>query len=145
MSLVLNAVSMSTTDVISLFFQLFSSIPPTDIQGRPITGDSGAPSPINNNGSGPQARPSSARSTGGGGVVVVSFTQTSSSTRTTATPATPTRTANGGANTNPNFQGFTGRLGNIPAPAVTSLGNGQFQVAGNAVINSQREAVIRSW
>ncbi len=55
-------------------------------------------------------------------------------------PATTASTATAG-----NLQTFTGALGNVAAPAVTSVGNGQFQVAGNSIFNSQQSAIVRSW
>ncbi|PPQ65699.1 hypothetical protein CVT24_012117 [Panaeolus cyanescens] len=113
----------------------FDSIRPVDAQGRTVT-SAPTPSPINNNG----GRPSP--TTTGGGVVVLDI----GDGRGSSTSSTRTSTSAISTNTAPaNLQQFTGRLGNISAPAVTAIGNGQFQVAGNAVINSQREALIRSW
>ncbi|PFH53001.1 hypothetical protein AMATHDRAFT_1726 [Amanita thiersii Skay4041] len=43
-----------------------------------------------------------------------------------------------------NLQRFTGSLGGVTAPAVTALGEGRFQVAGNAVITDLRNALARS-
>ncbi|KAJ7593140.1 hypothetical protein C8J56DRAFT_1045574 [Mycena floridula] len=43
-----------------------------------------------------------------------------------------------------NLQTFTGALGGVTPPAVTDLGNGQFQVDGNAAFNNEQNALIRS-
>ncbi|KAF4613479.1 hypothetical protein D9613_007807 [Agrocybe pediades] len=43
-----------------------------------------------------------------------------------------------------NLQSFTGALGGVTAPAVTALGGGQFQVAGNSAFNNQKNALVRS-
>jgi hypothetical protein len=43
-----------------------------------------------------------------------------------------------------NLQAFTGSLG-ASAPAVTALGNGQFQVQGNANFKTLQNALHRSW
>jgi hypothetical protein len=43
------------------------------------------------------------------------------------------------------LQKFTGSLGGVSAPPVTALGNGQFQVQGNAVFKNQQNALTRSW
>lgn len=44
-----------------------------------------------------------------------------------------------------NLQTFTGALGGVTAPAVTSLANGQFQVDGNLAFNDKQSAITRSW
>ncbi|KJA19472.1 hypothetical protein HYPSUDRAFT_56606 [Hypholoma sublateritium FD-334 SS-4] len=67
-----------------------------------------------------------------------SSASTNSNTAVTV-PASTTATATAG-----NLQTFTGALGNVAAPAVTALGNGQFQVAGNSAFNSQQSAITRS-
>jgi len=43
-----------------------------------------------------------------------------------------------------NIQTFTGALGGVTPPAVTDLGNGQFQVDGNSAFNNEKNALIRS-
>ncbi|PPQ69815.1 hypothetical protein CVT25_009752, partial [Psilocybe cyanescens] len=43
-----------------------------------------------------------------------------------------------------NLQTFKGALGNVAAPVVTALGNGQFQVTGNSAFNNQKNAIVRS-
>jgi hypothetical protein len=44
-----------------------------------------------------------------------------------------------------NLQTFTGALGGITAPAVTTPSNGQFQVDGNSAFKTQPNALNRSW
>ena len=44
-----------------------------------------------------------------------------------------------------NLQAFGGALGGVTAPVVTDLGNGQFQVEGNASFNNLQSALVRSW
>ncbi|TDL16560.1 hypothetical protein BD410DRAFT_617640 [Rickenella mellea] len=43
-----------------------------------------------------------------------------------------------------NLQKFTGNLGGVTPPPVTALGNGQFQVTGNAAFNNEQNALVRS-
>jgi len=81
---------------------------------------------------------------------------TSQVTRTTAaiqpTSTTPAETITT-SNSSPSFvvsqgtsnlQTFTGALGNISAPQVFNIGNGQFSVEGNSVFNSEKNALSRS-
>lgn len=51
---------------------------------------------------------------------------------------------NGGAAQAGNLQSFQGTLGGVVAPTVTALGDGRFQVEGNAAFNNLRNAVVRS-
>ncbi|KAI5122268.1 hypothetical protein M0805_002349 [Coniferiporia weirii] len=60
---------------------------------------------------------------------------------TSAAAATPSAAA---AASGGNLQTFTGALGGVTPPAVTALGNGQFQVDGNAAFNSLQNALARS-
>jgi hypothetical protein len=57
-----------------------------------------------------------------------------------STPVTPSAPASNGTS----LQTFSGALGGVTAPAVTDLGNGQFQVAGNSALKSQQNALERS-
>ncbi|KAF8149906.1 hypothetical protein B0H34DRAFT_166975 [Crassisporium funariophilum] len=59
----------------------------------------------------------------------------------TPTPAPQQPTAD---TSSANVQSFSGSLGGIAAPGVTSLGNGQFEVQGNSAFNNQKDALTRS-
>lgn len=56
-----------------------------------------------------------------------------------ATTAAAAATASAG-----NLQHFTGALGGVTPPAVTAVGNGQFQVDGNSAFNNLQNALVRS-
>ncbi|KAF9474235.1 hypothetical protein BDN70DRAFT_885017 [Pholiota conissans] len=80
-------------------------------------------------------------------------TPAASSAAPSATAAANTSTNNASTNNavtvpsaakSGNLQTFAGALGGVAAPAVTSSGNGQFQVAGNSSFNNQKNAVVRS-
>ncbi|CAA7266990.1 unnamed protein product [Cyclocybe aegerita] len=51
---------------------------------------------------------------------------------------------NGGAAAGGNLQTFNGNLAGVAAPVVTALGDGRFQVTGNAAFNNLRNALVRS-
>jgi hypothetical protein len=53
--------------------------------------------------------------------------------------------SNPSATNGANLQNFTGALGGVAAPAVTTLGNSQFQVDGNSAFKTQQNAIERSW
>lgn len=53
--------------------------------------------------------------------------------------------SNATATNGANFQTFSGALGGVTAPAVTALGNGQFQVDGNSAFTARQDAIERSW
>jgi len=53
--------------------------------------------------------------------------------------------SNASATNGASLQTFTGALGGVTAPAVTALGNSQFQVDGNSAFKTQQNAIERSW
>jgi len=67
-------------------------------------------------------------------------TSTTSASACTCTSATSKTTTQNGTN----LQLFTGSLGGIAPPAVSQLGNGQFQVANNAAFKNKAAALGRS-
>ncbi|KAI0784250.1 hypothetical protein C8Q75DRAFT_795160 [Abortiporus biennis] len=84
--------------------------------------------------------------TGGVAAAVPSSTAVASSTSAaaaTSSAAAATSTAASTA-TGGNLQTFTGALGGVTPPAVTALGNGQFQVDGNSAFNDLSNALTRS-
>jgi hypothetical protein len=68
----------------------------------------------------------------------------SSSPSAASLESSTSSTSSSSAATAGNLQTFTGALGGVTAPAVTAIGNGQFQVTGNDVINDQKSAIERS-
>jgi len=61
-----------------------------------------------------------------------------------ASPSSSSVTSSSAAFNGTSLQTFTGALGGVAALAVTNLGNGQFQVAGNSAFKSQKNALQRS-
>lgn len=74
-------------------------------------------------------------------VAVAASTTSSSAAAAASTTAASTSTS---TSTSGNIQKFTGALGGVTPPAVTALGNGQFQVDGNSAFNNLQNALIRS-
>ncbi|KAF9038115.1 hypothetical protein BJ165DRAFT_422639 [Panaeolus papilionaceus] len=103
----------------------FASVQALDNQGRPITDTGSEPPPSNNNGNNNGSNRNVSNPNGNTSNVVGN------------------NTGGSGGNNSSNLQTFTGSLGNVAAPAVTSIGNGQFQVQGNT-FNAQKDAVVRS-
>ena len=61
-----------------------------------------------------------------------------------AAAASPSVAAGNNAASGNNLQTFAGALGGVKAPTVTALGNGQFQVTGNAAFKDLSNALTRS-
>ncbi|KAF8968157.1 hypothetical protein BDZ97DRAFT_458267 [Flammula alnicola] len=102
----------------------FSSVAQIDNQGRVV-------------GAATTATAASVASSAASSAATVAASNSASANSGTAAVAVPPSTSG-------NFQSFTGALGGVTAPAVTSLGNGQFQVEGNSSFNNQQNAVVRS-
>ena len=66
-------------------------------------------------------------------------TSTAAAATATSTAAKTSTSSSGG-----NLQQFNGNLGGVTAPAVTDIGNGQFQVDGNSAFNNLQNALVRS-
>ncbi|PAV16122.1 hypothetical protein PNOK_0774200 [Pyrrhoderma noxium] len=104
----------------------FASVAPVDDQGNVIAGTG-----------------SGASNSGSSDAASAAASVTTSSAAAAAATTTATQ-ASGNAASGGNIQAFTGALGGVTAPAVTALGNGQFQVDGNSAFNSLQNALVRS-
>ncbi|GLB40387.1 hypothetical protein LshimejAT787_0802580 [Lyophyllum shimeji] len=102
----------------------FANVTPIDDQGR-VVGAASTSSSANGNGNN-----------------LVATTVAKNAPTGAAPPAVTTAPAT--SDNSANLQNFTGALGGVAAPAVTALPNGKFQVAGNAAINTEQSAIIRS-
>lgn len=109
----------------------FASVAEVDDQGNVVAA-----------GTGSGAAASSVASTAA--TEVASTTASEVATAVSSSVAAAATTAASSSSTSGNLQAFSGSLG-ATAPAVTDLGNGQFQVDGNSAFNSLQNALVRSW
>ncbi|KAF9030997.1 hypothetical protein BDZ89DRAFT_1037735 [Hymenopellis radicata] len=104
----------------------FADVTAIDDQGNPVAGT----------GSGAAA---GASTTAAGAATTVAASATPATSSAAAPAATTAATSTGG-----NLQTFTGALGSVVPPAVTDIGGGSFQVAGNASFKNLQNALVRS-
>lgn len=115
----------------------FAAVQEIDNQGRPV----GAPVA--------EAAPAAAAAAATPPPVVQANTSDNDNAASSSNSAAPSTNSAASsisavATTLGNLQTFTGALGGVTAPVVTSAGNGKFQVTGNSLFNSQQSAVQRS-
>ncbi|EJD06901.1 uncharacterized protein FOMMEDRAFT_17361 [Fomitiporia mediterranea MF3/22] len=114
----------------------FASVAEVDDQGNVVSGTGSAASGAGNANAGNANNNAASNATPAASSSAAAATATAASN--SGNSASGSSAASGG-----NLQSFTGNLG-ASAPAVTALGNGQFQVDGNSAFNSLQNALTRS-
>ncbi|KAI0322591.1 hypothetical protein OF83DRAFT_652043 [Amylostereum chailletii] len=110
----------------------FAAVAEVDNQGNVVAGT----------GSGSAASGSGSASSAGSSAASNAATPAAATTAAAASASSATASSSS-ASTAGNLQTFTGSLGGVTAPAVTSSG-GQFQVDGNSAFNNKQNALVRS-
>jgi hypothetical protein len=121
----------------------FAAVQPIDDQGRPVGGAGTGNANTGNN----SANNNAGNNAGNNGNANANNGNANSNNGNANTGNNNNNANNGnnGAAAGGNLQTFGGNLGGVNAPAVTAIGNGQFQVDGNSSFNDLQNALVRSW